>query len=82
MSRHEGRHIFKFADDSVIVSLLSNQETDHGPVVEDFIEWCKRSFLEINVSKTKEMSIDFRKQPPSIRPSIINGQAVDTVKSV
>lgn len=55
-SQYEGRHI-KFADDSMIVSLLSNQDTDHGPVVEDAIDWCERSSLSINVLKTKEMII-------------------------
>ena len=47
---YEGRHIIKFADDSVIVSLLSNDEINHGLVVDEFSDWCKRSFLDINVS--------------------------------
>lgn len=38
---YEGRHI-KFADNSVIVSLLSNDETNCGPVVEEFNDWCFR----------------------------------------
>ncbi len=38
-------------------------DIDHGPVLTDFIDWCKLSFLDINVLKTKEMTIDFRKNP-------------------
>ena len=44
-SAHPNRHILKFADDSVIVSLLNNEEASHGPVVNDFVTWCDNSFL-------------------------------------
>ena len=77
---YEGRHIIKFADDSAIVSLLSNDEINHGPVVDEFSDWCKRSFLDINVSKTKELIIYFRKKPPPILSAAICGQAVDVVQ--
>ena len=79
-SSHEKRHIVKFADDSVIVSLLSHDDPVPGPVVEDFIQWCKSSFLTINVSKTKEMTIDFRKSRPATVPLSINDQAVESVQ--
>ena len=79
-SHHEGRHIVKFADDSVIVSLLSNNDPDPGPIVSDFSEWCKSSFLEINVSKTKEMTIDFRSVPSVIPQVVIDNQVVESVK--
>lgn len=46
----------------------------------DFNDWCKRSFLNINVSKTKELIIDFRKQSPSLPLTIINGQPIEIVK--
>ncbi len=32
---YEDRHINKYADDAVIVSLLQEQDQGHGPVVED-----------------------------------------------
>ena len=37
-SSHPGRHILKFADDTVIVSLLRGEDTAPGPVVDDFID--------------------------------------------
>lgn len=49
-SQYDGRQVLKFADDSVIVSLLNESVIDHGPIVKDFNDWCKRSFLNINVS--------------------------------
>ena len=51
-SRHAGHHIIKFADDSVILSLVKHVSPDHGPVVADFLEWCESSFLTINEAKT------------------------------
>ncbi len=36
-SSHPGRHILKFADDSVTVSLLQGSDSAPGPVVDDFV---------------------------------------------
>ena len=71
----------KYADDTVIISLLQAGETGHGPVVDHFTEWCEESYLEINTSKTKDMIIDFRKQPPSHVVTTIKGQTVELVQS-
>lgn len=79
-SHHERRHIIKFADDSVIVSLLSSDDPEHGPVVNDFMDWCKSSFLNINVEKTKEMCIDFRRNPTVISPVVMDNQPVELVQ--
>ena len=79
-SMHANRHILKFADDSVIVSLLDSSETEHGPVVDDFISDCNDSYLSINVAKTKDMLIDFRRsQPTSVAPTIIQDKVVEIV---
>lgn len=75
----ERRRIIKFADDSVIVSLLNNEDPDHGPVLADFTDWCNLSFLDINALKTKEMIVDFRKNPTVITPIAINGNAIEVV---
>ena len=47
-SQHINRHILKFADDTVIVSLLHKHESQHGPVVDEFVSWCDKSFLQLN----------------------------------
>ena len=59
----ESRFIAKFADDSVIVSLLQNHEVGHGPVLDNLIQWCDDSYLQLNVSKRKEMLIALRRNP-------------------
>lgn len=53
-SHHGRRHIIKFEDDTVIVSLLSSDDFEHRPVVSDFIDCCKSTFLNIIVAKTKD----------------------------
>ena len=78
-SQYPQHHILKFADDSVILSLLSSDDPDHGPVVRDFTDWCESSFSNINVSKTKEMSIDFRKNRTVTTPAVIFGEKVEIV---
>ncbi|XDV22955.1 hypothetical protein PO909_027697 [Leuciscus waleckii] len=71
--------MLKFADDTVIVSLLVNEETSHGPVVEDFVSWCAKCNLSLNISKTKDMIIDFGKSAISVSPTVINGRDIEFV---
>lgn len=80
-SKYDNRYILKFADDTVIVSLLQNTETGHGPVIDDFITWCDESYLFLNVLKTKDMHIDFRKQALPQDLTVIKGQPVECVKN-
>ena len=80
-SSHENRIFIKFADDTVIVSLLQGDESGHGPVVEDFVTWCDDSYLKLNVTKTKDMIIDFRTRPVNHVTTIIKGEAVDQVEN-
>lgn len=42
------------------MSLLSNDETDRSPMVDECCDWCNH--LDINVSKTKEMIPDVLKK--------------------
>lgn len=52
----------KFADDTGLLCLISkDDDTEYLSQIEDFVDYSKRNFLELNVSKTKEMVIDFRK---------------------
>lgn len=73
-STYEKRHILKFADDTVRVSLPDRDEFSHGPVVDYFMTCCQDSFLTINASKTKDMVIDFRHSQSSAVNTVINGQ--------
>ena len=79
-SSRADRFIVKYADDSVIVSLHQGNEVRHGPIVQDFIDWCDKSFLQMNNSKTKDMQIDFRKCPKVQESTVIKSQTVEFVE--
>lgn len=77
----ENHYILKFADDSVIVSLLNDAESSYGPVLEYFSHWCTRALLELNIAKTKDMPIDFRRPSPNPTNCSLNDQNVEIVES-
>lgn len=77
-SNNEGRHVIKFADDfDVIVSLLSNNDINHSPVVDDFSDWCEHSWIFMC---PEQRIIDFRKKPPPIPSVFVHGQADKVVQ--
>ena len=77
-STFQNRHFIKYADDTALVSLLYDEEEEHGPVFDFFLRWCEKSNLLLNTSKTKEMAIDFRTiQSPN--PTFINGEPIQSV---
>ena len=51
----------KYSDDTALVD-LSDSDTVYFDEVSRFNVWCKDNYLDLNVSKTKEMLIDFRKR--------------------
>lgn len=67
----------KFADDSVGDSLLKEDEMSHGPVLKYFSKWCQEAFLESNVTKAKDMCIDFRSHHLNSVKTKINGLDVE-----
>ena len=52
--------IIKYADDTVITGYLSDDVGPYISMIDQFVEWCDDHFLKLNVTKTKEMIIDFR----------------------
>ena len=55
-------NIVKYADDTCILGLISNnEETAYRTCVDKFVEWCQKTSLVLNTKKTKEMIFDFRK---------------------
>jgi hypothetical protein len=45
------------------------------------MEWCQENNLSLNVNKTKELIVDFRRQQRDHAPIHIDGAAVERVKS-
>jgi len=61
-SNYLNRFLVNFADDGTGLSLLQGSEQYHGPALTEFVGWCNNSYLDLNVTKTKEMIADFRRQ--------------------
>ncbi len=82
VSSHSSTSIVKFADDTVVLGLISNNdETAYLDEVERLTSWCQDS-LSLNVSKTKELIVDFRKrQQRPYTPLMISGTPVERVSS-
>ena len=71
--------MLKFADDTAIQGLLSTNDVSYFEEINRFIQWCKTNFLILNVSKTKEIIIDFRLNKNILSPVLMNEQVVEIV---
>ncbi len=49
-SRNDCNKIFKYADDTAIVSLCVNNDVMYRQKVNSFSTWCKENFLKLNVN--------------------------------
>ena len=51
----------KYADDTALVGLCTNTDTQYRAEVDRFVSWCYDNFLNLTVDKTKEIIIDYRR---------------------
>ena len=60
---HNNCFIDKYADDTVLTGMILNDNfINYTQEVMSFVDWCDSNHLVLNVTNTKEMVIDFRKQ--------------------
>ena len=79
---HGSNTIIKFADDTTVVGLISNNdESAYREEVRHLAEWCAGNNLALNTKKTKELIVDFRKKAGTHTPIHINGTEVERVTS-
>ena len=69
----------KFSDDSAVLGLIVNQDENVYRDKVNFCKWCNDNFLLLNVAKTKELVIDYRKKKSSVNPIKIQDQEVEIV---
>ena len=71
-------HLIKYADDTVIVGLISNNdESEYIEQISEVVLWYKAHNLLLNVAKTKELIFDFRHCNISHVPLFIDNSIVD-----
>ncbi len=79
---HNSNLFIKFADDMSVVGLISNRDkTNNRSEVSRLAGWCSDNNLSLNVEKTKEIVVDFRRVHTQHAPLTINGATVERVSS-
>ena len=81
-SSSSSTQIYKFSDDTTIKGLITNADKSaYREEVERVVDWCTNNDLKLNVAKTKEIIIDFRKNKTAMPPLAIWEQQVKLVDS-
>ena len=74
MAKHDSNTIIKFADDTTVVGpITDNDETAYREEFNDLTMWCQNNNLSLNVIKTKEMIVDYRKRRSEHAAILIDG---------
>ncbi len=82
-ARFSTNHVVKYADDTTVVGLIQeDNEQAYREEVRQLVDWCNTNNLLLNVEKTKEIIVDFRKKQHRHTPLIINNTVVEVVSSV
>lgn len=73
--------LIKFADDAALIGLIRNDDdSSYRQQVFNFVNKCEQNHLVLNVGKTKEMIVDFRRVNSTVpEPVIINDKTVERV---
>jgi hypothetical protein len=62
LAKHNSNTI-KFADDTTVGGLITDDnETAYREGVRDLAVWCQDNNFSLNISKTKELIVDYRKR--------------------
>ena len=82
MAKHDFNTIIQFADDTTVVGLITdNDETAYREQVRELAVWCQDNNLSLNVIKTKELIVDYRKRRAQQAPILIDRAVVERVES-
>ena len=72
----------KYADDTVVIGLIrDNNEDEYRQTISYNSDWCSENYLDLNVTKMKEMILDMRKKQNSKTPVTISNSSVAVVSS-
>ena len=74
VSGNQSIRVVKFSDDTTVIGCVNNaNEYVYREEVQRLAGWCKNNKMVLNITKTKEMIIDFRKKKTPIHPLFIDG---------
>ncbi len=79
---HSSNVIVKFADDTTVIGLITdNDEMAYREEVSTLTKWCQENHLSLNIDKTKELVVDYRRQSREHTPITIDKTPVEWVNS-
>ena len=82
VAKNDSNTIIEFSDNATVVGLITdNDETAYREEVRYLAVWCQDNNLSLNVRKTKEMIVDYRKRRAEHDPIHINEAVVEQVES-
>ncbi len=73
--------IVKFDDTTVIGQITDNDETAYREEVSTLTKWCQENHLSLNIDKTKELVVDYRRQSREHTHITIDKTPVERVSS-
>ncbi|KAJ8273972.1 hypothetical protein COCON_G00085970 [Conger conger] len=76
----ESCHMQKFSDTAIVGCIRDGQEDEYRNLLDDFVQWCNLN-MQLNITKTKEMVVDFRRTKPPMLPISIEGVNVEVVST-
>ena len=77
---HDYCFVDKYADDTVLTGLITNDfDNEYVHEITSFVNWCKINHLVLNIDKTKEVVIDFRKTIIPPNKIVIDDKEVERV---
>ena len=82
VSGDQSVRLIKFSDDATLIGCIENADaTAYREEVQRMVDWCGKNNLVLNVSKTCEMTIDFRKHKNPMCQLLIDNTVVKQVES-
>lgn len=76
----DSQHLHRFSDDSAVVGFIRDgQESEDRELTDNFVEGCSRNHLLLNVNKSEELVVDFRRIRIVTRLITIIGKEVGNV---
>ena len=79
VAKHDSNTIIKFADNTKVVGLITdNDETAYREEVRELAVWSQDNNLSLNVSKTKELIVDYGTRRAEHAPININRAVVES----
>ena len=79
MSGNNDIRFFKYADFTAILGMIRGDENNYRSNIEQFIKWCDDNYLQLNQSKLKEITVDFRVATQQHKPVKIKDENIEIV---